>query len=116
MADNGETPAPPTQPQTSSDSTQSLSSPKTAESHQASDSQTPVSTQTPWLNPNPTDTPSYPENRSELVARARTFLTSPHIQPQDVFAKRRFLADKGLSEAEIEGLLHELVYEFTFQR
>lgn len=48
-------------------------------------------------------------NRSELILRARIFLRSSQIQSQDVFAKRRFLLDKGLNENEIELLLRELV-------
>ncbi|KAJ3786566.1 hypothetical protein GGU10DRAFT_290006 [Lentinula aff. detonsa] len=46
--------------------------------------------------------------RSELISRARSFLSSPQIQSQDIFAKRRFLVDKGLNETEIELLLREL--------
>lgn len=52
-------------------------------------------------------------DRFELLSRARTFLTSPQIQDQDVFAKRRFLVDKGLNESEVEGLLQELVRRQT---
>ncbi|KAF9054935.1 hypothetical protein BDZ89DRAFT_937963 [Hymenopellis radicata] len=52
--------------------------------------------------------PTVVEDRAQLVHRARAFLTSPAVQHQDVFAKRRFLLDKGLNEAEIEGLLREL--------
>ncbi|KAF9076978.1 hypothetical protein BDP27DRAFT_1379862 [Rhodocollybia butyracea] len=46
--------------------------------------------------------------RSELISRARIFLNSPQIQNQDLFAKRRFLLEKGLNESEIELLLREL--------
>ncbi|KAG7096704.1 hypothetical protein E1B28_004118 [Marasmius oreades] len=53
------------------------------------------------LNPNEVD-------RNELVSRARTFLRAPQIQNQDIFAKRKFLIDKGLNEPEIEQLLREL--------
>lgn len=52
-------------------------------------------------------------DRYELLSRARTFLTSPQIQDQDVFAKRRFLVDKGLNESEVEELLRELVCSHT---
>jgi Peroxisomal membrane anchor protein (Pex14p) conserved region. len=99
MADDGETP---TQPGTS-DPTQNNTT--TTQPHNTSTSQIPASS---WPNSATSD-----HNRSELVARARSFLTSPHIQPQDIFAKRRFLADKGLSETEIEGLLNELVHEIS---
>ncbi|KAJ4471161.1 hypothetical protein J3R30DRAFT_3299867, partial [Lentinula aciculospora] len=39
--------------------------------------------------------------RSELILRARVFLSSPQIQSQDIFAKRIFLLEKGLNESEI---------------
>ncbi|KAI9056505.1 hypothetical protein FKP32DRAFT_1763211 [Trametes sanguinea] len=48
------------------------------------------------------------EDRSELLQRARAFLTSPQVRHEDAAAKRRFLAEKGLTEVEIEGLLHEV--------
>ncbi|KAL0949284.1 hypothetical protein HGRIS_009361 [Hohenbuehelia grisea] len=48
------------------------------------------------------------ESRDELLSRAWTFLLSPQIRYQDVPAKRRFLAEKGLTDAEIDGLLREL--------
>ena len=49
------------------------------------------------------------EDRSELVQRARAFLTSPQVQHEDVVAKRRFLIDKGLNDAEVEALLRDVV-------
>jgi hypothetical protein len=52
---------------------------------------------------------SQPENRAELIERARSFLTSPKIYHEDVLAKRKFLVEKGLSDTEIAGLLRELV-------
>jgi Pex14 N-terminal domain len=57
---------------------------------------------------------SQPENRAELIERARSFLASPQIRHEDLSAKRRFLAEKGLSDAEIAGLLQELVYIPSF--
>ena len=51
--------------------------------------------------------------REELIARARSFLTSPQIQHEDVSAKRKFLSDKGLNDSEINGLLQELVSLIT---
>lgn len=48
-------------------------------------------------------------DRAELLTRARTFLASPQVQPQDSDAKRAFLADKGLSPSEVDQLLRELV-------
>jgi hypothetical protein len=47
--------------------------------------------------------------RDELLSKARTFLTSPSVQSQDVDAKRTFLREKGLSEHDVEGLLRTLV-------
>ncbi|KAJ6539622.1 hypothetical protein B0H19DRAFT_1179855 [Mycena capillaripes] len=52
--------------------------------------------------------PPEPENRVELLNKARAFLHQPQIQREDVLSKRRFLAEKGLNEAEIEGLMREL--------
>lgn len=49
------------------------------------------------------------EDRSELLSRARGFLTSPQIYAQDLHAKRRFLTEKGLRDTEIDILLRELV-------
>ena len=64
----------------------------------------------PELPPLQTETASpAPTERAELLQRARAFLTSPQVQHEDVAAKRRFLADKGLTDAEIESLLYEVV-------
>lgn len=46
-------------------------------------------------------------DRSELLQRARAFLSSPQLAHEDLSAKRKFLADKGLDSAEIDGLLRE---------
>ncbi|KIJ69967.1 hypothetical protein HYDPIDRAFT_78947 [Hydnomerulius pinastri MD-312] len=54
------------------------------------------------------DTSNAPTDRADLVARARTFLTSPHIRYQDSDAKRAFLVEKGLTGGEIDLLLREL--------
>ena len=48
-------------------------------------------------------------NRSELLDRARHFLSSPQIVHQDYESKRRFLAEKGLSDEEVQLLLREMV-------
>lgn len=53
--------------------------------------------------------PSANDNRTELVERARGFLSSPQIRYEGVAAKRHFLADKGLSDAEIADLIRETV-------
>jgi len=50
-----------------------------------------------------------PINRSELLSRARTFLSTPHIRSQDNAAKHAFLVEKGLTQDEIDLLLREIV-------
>lgn len=68
---------------------------------------------TPVAAPEPTPEPLHdapkPDDRTELLHRARAFLTSPQVQNEDVAAKRRFLVEKGLNDVEVEGLLRELV-------
>ncbi|KAF7975120.1 hypothetical protein HWV62_10413 [Athelia sp. TMB] len=49
-----------------------------------------------------------PESRAALIERAKMFLLSPQIRHENLLAKRRFLVEKGLSEAEIDGLLQQL--------
>ncbi|OJT05321.1 hypothetical protein TRAPUB_3762 [Trametes pubescens] len=61
----------------------------------------------PQNDPPPQVTPA-PEDRTELLQRARAFLSSPQVRHEDLTAKRRFLGEKGLSEDEIEGLLREV--------
>ncbi|KIK67802.1 hypothetical protein GYMLUDRAFT_794327 [Collybiopsis luxurians FD-317 M1] len=79
-----------------------------------STSQPTASESTPNTRPNPptsleaSSSSVEGTNRSELISRARIFLSSPQIQSQDVFAKRNFLLEKGLNEHEIELLLREL--------
>ena len=58
--------------------------------------------------------PAIGTDRTELLHRARTFLTSPQVQHEDVASKRRFLVEKGLTGAEIEGLLYEVVRPAVF--
>ena len=48
-------------------------------------------------------------NRSELLDKARHFLTSHQVIHQDHESKRRFLTDKGLTDGEIQLLLREMV-------
>lgn len=48
-------------------------------------------------------------DRSELLDKARHFLGSPQVVHQDHESKRRFLTDKGLTDGEIQLLLHEMV-------
>ncbi|KAF5387839.1 hypothetical protein D9615_000605 [Tricholomella constricta] len=66
---------------------------------------TPEGRQDTLTTPPPTAVVS---DRSELLSRARVFLQSPQILHQDTLAKRSFLAEKGLNEMEIDGLLREL--------
>ncbi|THV08316.1 hypothetical protein K435DRAFT_847194 [Dendrothele bispora CBS 962.96] len=83
----------------SSDDTSS-SGPSQQESQPQQQNDTPVQTSVP--------SPAPPNDRVELISRARTFLTSPQVRNQDLFAKRTFLLEKGLTEPEIELLLREL--------
>ncbi|EJF62407.1 hypothetical protein BD309DRAFT_877577 [Dichomitus squalens] len=63
----------------------------------------------PELPPSQAETASpAPTERAELLQRARAFLVSPQVKHEDSAAKRRFLADKGLTDAEIESLLYEV--------
>jgi hypothetical protein len=48
-------------------------------------------------------------NQSELLDRARHFLSSPQVVHQDYESKRRFLTEKGLSDEEAQLLLREMV-------
>ena len=48
-------------------------------------------------------------HRSELLDRARHFLSSPQVIHQDHESKRRFLSEKGLSDGEVQLLLREMV-------
>ncbi|KIK46661.1 hypothetical protein CY34DRAFT_800180 [Suillus luteus UH-Slu-Lm8-n1] len=58
---------------------------------------------------NKSDQTSQPSvNRSELIAKARTFLSTPHIRSQDDTSKHAFLVEKGLTQDEIHSLLREI--------
>ena len=50
-----------------------------------------------------------PEDRPDLLAKARSFLASPQVRNQDVNAKRAFLVEKGLNDIEIAELLRTIV-------
>ena len=65
--------------------------------------------QAPAISEPPVLQPSAPEDRSELLDRARMFLRSPQVVHEDAFSKRKFLVQKGLNDPEIETLLQELV-------
>ncbi|KAJ7167461.1 hypothetical protein C8R46DRAFT_250404 [Mycena filopes] len=56
-----------------------------------------------------TDAPIPPAqpDRGDLLTKARAFLQQPQIQHEDAISKRRFLAEKGLNDGEIEGLMRE---------
>ncbi|KAF8351626.1 hypothetical protein F5887DRAFT_938388 [Amanita rubescens] len=47
-------------------------------------------------------------DRSELLGRARSFLASPQVAHQDASIKRKFLAEKGLRDVEIDAVLREV--------
>ncbi|KAG1873770.1 hypothetical protein DFJ58DRAFT_651189, partial [Suillus subalutaceus] len=53
-------------------------------------------------------TPQPSINRSELIAKARTFLSTPHIRSQDNTSKQAFLVEKGLTQDEIHSLLRKI--------
>ena len=65
----------------------------------------------------PTPAPSVaepdPESRQDILSRAQAFLTSPQIRDQDDAAKRKFLAEKGLTPAEVDYLLQGIVSVWT---
>jgi len=63
---------------------------------------------TPDTNPDQ-QPPQQSVNRSELISRARTFLSTPHIRSQDNAAKQAFLVEKGLTQDEIDSILREIV-------
>ncbi|KAI0772108.1 hypothetical protein BD413DRAFT_475017 [Trametes elegans] len=81
---------------------------------QAQESAQPPAEPAPELPPPQNAVPPSPpppapqEDRSELLHRARAFLSSPQVRHEDLIAKRRFLAEKGLTDGEIEGLLHDV--------
>ena len=74
-------------------------------------------TTTPAEQPQPTSAPppteSAPESRQDLLSRAQAFLASPQIRDQDDGDKRKFLADKGLTPAEVDYLLQGIVSVWT---
>ncbi|KAH9850768.1 hypothetical protein C2E23DRAFT_887106 [Lenzites betulinus] len=74
---------------------------------QPQDSQSGAET-APELPPPQAPVPPTPEDRTDLLERARAFLSSPQVRHEDLISKRRFLVEKGLTEGEIEGLLHEV--------
>ncbi|KXN87977.1 Zinc phosphodiesterase ELAC protein 1 [Leucoagaricus sp. SymC.cos] len=49
------------------------------------------------------------DDRSLLLSRARSFLQSPQVSGQDLLAKRQFLREKGIYEAEIDTLLRDVM-------
>ena len=76
----------------------------------------PLSTDTPSPNSSSehassssSSPPPPTPDRAELVDRARHFLSSPQVIHQDYESKRRFLAEKGLEDGEIQLLLREMV-------
>lgn len=54
-------------------------------------------------------TPTPMPDRTELLDKARHFLSSPQVVHQDYDSKRRFLTEKGLGDGDIELLLREIV-------
>ncbi|OAX44025.1 hypothetical protein K503DRAFT_852908 [Rhizopogon vinicolor AM-OR11-026] len=79
---------------------------KTQASEQGSPNDEQLKQPTPETTPD--QPPQQPINRSELISRARTFLSTPHIRSQDNASKHAFLVDKGLTQDEIDSLLREI--------
>ena len=50
-----------------------------------------------------------PKDRSELLNKARAFLTSPQVRHDDPDTTKRFLVEKGLNEAEIHQVMNDTV-------
>ncbi|KAI0335652.1 hypothetical protein GY45DRAFT_1267998 [Cubamyces sp. BRFM 1775] len=104
MADDSTTPSSSAQTTTGiNDQASSAPQPETA-AETAPELPPPQSEPAP---PPPTNTATV-DDRSELLQRARSFLNSPQVRHEDISAKRQFLVEKGLREAEIEGLLQEV--------
>ncbi|PCH40818.1 hypothetical protein WOLCODRAFT_162568 [Wolfiporia cocos MD-104 SS10] len=67
----------------------------------------------PGTDGNATATSTTPDesgtvDRTELLKKARAFLTSPQVRYEDASSKRTFLSEKGLNDLEIENLLQEV--------
>jgi hypothetical protein len=67
-----------------------------------------ASTQPTLPAPNSTLDPSS-DYRAQLIARAQNFLALPQVRYLDGAAKRNFLQDKGLTDAEVDSLLRNAV-------
>ncbi|KAG0709870.1 hypothetical protein DFH29DRAFT_18091 [Suillus ampliporus] len=81
---------------------------KAQASTQASSSDTDKQLVQPTPETKPDQTPQPSVNRSDLISRARTFLSTPHIRSQDNAEKHAFLVEKGLMQDEIDSLLREI--------
>ncbi|KAG1906958.1 uncharacterized protein F5891DRAFT_350925 [Suillus fuscotomentosus] len=81
---------------------------KAEASTQASSSDADKQLAQPVPETKPDQTPQPSVDRSELIARARTFLSTPHIRSQDDTSKHAFLVEKGLTQDEIYSLLREI--------
>ncbi|KAG2155031.1 uncharacterized protein EDB93DRAFT_1130814 [Suillus bovinus] len=81
---------------------------KAEASTQASSSGTDRQLVQPVPETKPDQTPQPSVDRSELIARARTFLSTPHILSQNDTSKHAFLVEKGLTQDEIHSLLREI--------
>jgi hypothetical protein len=82
---------------------------KVEASTQASSSDTNKPLVQPVRETRPDQTSQPSVNRPELIAKARTFLSTPHIRSQDDISKHAFLVEKGLTQDEIHSLLREIV-------
>lgn len=52
-------------------------------------------------------------DRASLVEKGRAFLTSGNVRNEDIAAKKRLLAEKGLNEGEVDMLVQQLVCHYS---
>ncbi|KAI0254855.1 hypothetical protein BJV78DRAFT_1183304 [Lactifluus subvellereus] len=87
------------------DNNEDSSRPSAGQSEPLSADMTPPSS-SPELESSSSPTPM--PDRTELLDKARHFLSSPQVVHQDHESKRRFLTEKGLADGDIELLLREM--------
>ncbi|KAF7291027.1 hypothetical protein HMN09_01281900 [Mycena chlorophos] len=74
-----------------------------------SDHPAPVPPPAPADAPKPAPPPPPPsDDRADLLTKARAFLQQPQVQREEPAAKRKFLAEKGLTPLEIEIVMSEM--------
>ena len=63
----------------------------------------------PSLSAPDSDESSQKTDRTPLIQKAQAFLLSPSIRHADGASKRKFLHEKGLTQEEVDVLMHTLV-------